>query len=74
MSVIPWVPIIVVIAILGTDSWVYADARGHAVHGDPVVFTAGSVRLDTPEVWAAVCLVLWVLCFPLYLASRHHPV
>jgi len=52
---------------------VYTDARVRAEQGDPVVFSVGSIKLDSPEVWAAACFVLWVFCFPLYLASRRHP-
>lgn len=73
MSLVALVPIIIVLLIISTDLWVYSDARAHAHQGDPVVFSAGSVQLDSPEIWAVVCLVLWVLGFPLYLASRNHP-
>lgn len=73
MSLIELVPIVVVLIIIGTDLWVYSDARTRAEHGDPVVYSVGSIHLDSPEVWTAVCLFLWVLCFPLYLASRNHP-
>jgi len=67
------VPILVVLVIVGTDVWLYTDARTRAGRGEPVVFSFGSIQLDSPEVWAVVCLVLWVFCFPLYLASRNHP-
>jgi hypothetical protein len=67
------VPIIAVLLILGTDIWVYTDARARADQGDPVVFSIGSIQVDSPEVWAVVCLLLWVFAFPLYLASRNHP-
>ncbi len=73
MSLVELVPIVVVLVILGADIWVYSDAKTHAEDGDPVIFSVGSIRLDSPEVWAVVCLVLSVLCFPLYFASRSHP-
>jgi len=73
MSLVELVPIIVVAVIIGTDLWAYTDARTRADRGDPVVYSVGSIRLDSPEVWAVVCLVLWVFCFPLYLASRNSP-
>jgi len=73
MSLVELVPIIVVLVIVGTDLWVYTDARTRADSRDPVVFSIGSIRLDSPQVWAVVCLVLWVFCFPLYLASRNSP-
>jgi hypothetical protein len=73
MSLDELVPIIVVLVILGTDLWVYTDARTRAERGDPVVCSIGSIRLDSPQVWAVVCLVLWVFCLPLYVASRNSP-
>jgi len=73
MSLVELVPIAVAIVIIGADVWVYTDAKAHAEHGDPVVFSVGSIQLDSPEIWAVVCLVLSVLCFPLYFASRNHP-
>jgi hypothetical protein len=73
MSLVELVPIIVVILVLGTDIWVYTDARARAEQGDPVVFSVGSMQLDSPEVWAVVCLLLWVFAFPIYLSSRNHP-
>jgi hypothetical protein len=66
-------PIIVLLVIFGTDVWVYRDALAHAQQGDPVVFSVGSIRLDSPEMWAVVCLFLWVIGFPLYLGSRNSP-
>ncbi len=73
MSLVELVPIVVVILVLGTDIWVYRDATTRTEQGDPVVFSIGSIQLDSPEVWAVVCFVLWVLAFPIYLASRNHP-
>ena len=73
MSLAELLPIVVVILVLGTDIWVYTDARTRAEQGDPVVFSIGSMRLDSPEVGAVVCLLLWVFAFPIYLASRNHP-
>ena len=73
MSLVELVPITVVIVILAAEVWVYTDAKAHAEHGVPVVFSVGSIQLDSPEIWAVVCLVLSVLCFPLYFASRNHP-
>ena len=70
MSLVELVPIIVVLVIIGTDLWVFNDAKARAKRGSPVDCSVGSIRLDSPQVWAAVCLFLWVLCFPLYLASR----
>jgi len=71
MSLVELVPIVVVFVIIGTGIWVYADAKARAGQGHPVVLSIGSIRLDSPEVWAVVCLLLWIICFPLYLASRN---
>ena len=73
MSLVEMVPIIVVLVIIGTDLWVYTDARTRAEHGHPVVLSVGSIQLDSPQVWTVVCLLLWIFCFPLYLATRNHP-
>ena len=63
-------PLVILAGLLLTVLWVYQDAARHAEADEPVVFWAGSVRLDTPSAWAAACLVLWVACFPLYLRAR----
>ena len=73
MSLVELVPIAVVIVILGADVWGYTDAKAHAERGVPVVFSVGSIQLDSPEIWAVACLVLSVVCCPLYFASRNHP-
>ncbi|MDQ1427637.1 MAG: hypothetical protein QOK39_1113 [Acidimicrobiaceae bacterium] len=73
MSLVELVPIIVVLALIGTDLWVYTDARERSDQGEPVAFSVGSIQLNSPRVWAVVCLFAWVLCFPLYLASRNRP-
>jgi hypothetical protein len=49
MSLVELVPIIVVLVIIGTDLWVYTDARTRADSGDPVVYSVGSIRLDSPN-------------------------
>jgi len=73
MSLVQLVPILAVLVIIGTDVWVYTDARTRAEQGNPVVLSVGSIQLDSPEVWAVACLVVWVFCFPLYLATRNPP-
>ncbi|HVV74772.1 MAG TPA: hypothetical protein VHC43_01970 [Mycobacteriales bacterium] len=52
------------------DSWVYSDAKQRLGAGRPVVFEAGSFVIDTPGAWAAGCLILWIVFFPLYLTNR----
>lgn len=64
------VPFLALLALLAMDRWVYVDAQAHAERGTPVIFRGGSLKVDTPAAWALVCLILWALFFPLYLASR----
>lgn len=65
------VPLLVLLALLPIDRWVYVDAQAHAERGNPVIFRNGNLKVDTPAAWALGCLILWVLFFPLYLANRH---
>ncbi len=65
MTVGELVPIVVITFIIATAIWVYTDARTRSEAGAPVVFSLGPAQLDSPEVWAVVCLIIWVLCFPL---------
>jgi hypothetical protein len=63
-------PLIVLLAILTIDLWVYADARKRRDNDRPVVAAIGSLRIDTPEAWLAGCLLLSIVFIPLYLAAR----
>ena len=63
-------PIVVLLAILAIDLWVYADARRSAAQGAPVVARIGSLAVETPETWFLGCLVLFIFFFPLYMMSR----
>jgi hypothetical protein len=63
-------PLIVLLAILAIDLWVYADARRWAAQGAPVVARIGSFAAETPETWFLGCLVLFIFFFPLYMVSR----
>jgi hypothetical protein len=71
LSVTALVPILVLLALLATDFWVYADAKAHSERGTPVVFSVGSLKMDTPASWFFGCLLLWILFFPLYITSRN---
>jgi hypothetical protein len=64
------VPLVVLLAILAIDLWVYADAKRWAAQGTPVVARIGSFTVETPETWFLGCLVLFILFFPLYMLSR----
>ena len=63
-------PVFVVLFLAGTSLWVYQDATALSERGTPVYFSAGSLELNKPAVWAAVCLCLWVFCMPLYITCR----
>lgn len=63
-------PILVLLLVVATDLWVYADAKAQRERGTPVVLSAGSLNVDTPVAWFVGCLLLWILFFPLYMASR----
>ena len=63
-------PLVVLAVFLAVDAWVYFDARAQAEHGTPVVFSLGAFVVDTPEMWFACCLILFVIFVPLYLAGR----
>lgn len=71
LSVTALVPILVLLALLATDLWVYADAKAHSERGTPVVFSVGSLKVDTPASWFFGCLLLWILFFPFYITSRN---
>lgn len=64
------VPIIVLLVLVVSALWVYADAASHAERGRPVFFAAGSVEISSPGVWAIGSLFLWVFFLPLYLTCR----
>lgn len=61
--------ILIMIAVLGTDAWVYVDARRRLSGRRPVVVSLGPLRVETPEAWFLGCLILWVVFFPLYLTA-----
>ncbi len=61
--------ILIMIAVLASDVWVYTDARGRSSSRRPVVISLGPLRVETPEAWFLGCLILWVVFFPLYLTA-----
>jgi hypothetical protein len=64
------VPIVVLLVVVAIGTWVYMDAKVQAEHGEPVVFTWGSLKVDTPAQWFVASLLVAVLFVPLYLAGR----
>jgi hypothetical protein len=62
--------LLVVGIVLATAAWVYRDAKASAGRGRPIVSSVGSLQLSTPMACFVACLLLWELCFPLYIDSR----
>ena len=62
--------LVLLVVVAALDLWVYLDARARQRRGREVSLTVGSLQIDRPEVWLALCLVLFVLFFPLYLVAR----
>lgn len=58
---------IVFLIVLGTSIWVYADAKNLGVHKGAL--GGGFVDAGAGQ-WAVVTLLLWIVGFPLYLATR----
>lgn len=65
-----WAPVVVVLAVVAVDLWVWTDARRWARAGTPVVLRVGSLRIATPESWFLACLVLLIFFLPIYLVAR----
>jgi hypothetical protein len=57
---------IILLIVIGTSIWVFADAKSLGVRKGLVkgVFDMG------PGEWAFACLLVWIICFPLYLSKR----
>lgn len=63
-------PLLFLAVVVVSDVWVWLDARRRQANGHDVVATLGPVSLDRPEHWVIVCLLLWLVAFPLYLVAR----
>jgi len=63
-------PLLVLLIVVATDLWVYADAKRCAAEGSPVLLRIGSFAIDTPVAWLVGCAVLWIFFFPMYFVSR----
>ncbi|KYK27715.1 MAG: hypothetical protein AYK23_05795 [Candidatus Proteinoplasmatales archaeon SG8-5] len=56
--------VIVGILVLITTIWVYVD-------GEKIAGPDGKVLHTSPLVWAICVFLIWIICFPWYLYSRH---
>lgn len=63
------VPVAVLLLVLGSDVWVFADARERLRRGERVSVAVGALRVETPAAWLLGCLVLYVIFMPLYLTA-----
>jgi cytochrome c oxidase assembly factor CtaG len=70
LSFVAALPVLVLLVVLATDLWVYADATANRERGTPVVFSFGNLKLGTPTAWFLACLLLWIVFFPAYIATR----
>jgi hypothetical protein len=64
------VPILVLLLVLASDLWVLADAKAHLERGTPVTFSTDFLTVETPVAWFVLCLLVWILFFPLYITLR----
>jgi hypothetical protein len=63
-------PLAVFLILFASAVWVYQDAQFQVRRGTPVYLSVGTFRVDTPAAWLFVCVVLWIIFFPLYVLAR----
>jgi hypothetical protein len=63
--------ILLLLVVIATDLWVYADAKALSERGTPVVLSTDFLHVDTPVVWFFACLLVWIAFFPLYVTRRN---
>ena len=63
-------PVLLIVAFVAIDLWVYVDAARHAETGRPVVVSIGRLEVRTAPAWFLGCLFLWIVFFPLYAIAR----
>lgn len=66
-------PVLIIVVLLASDLWLYADAKARYEQGTPVVFSTDMFVLETPTAWLLSCIVMWLVFFPLYLRLRRPP-
>lgn len=62
--------VVVLLAVVGSDLWVFLDAKRCTDEGAPVSLRIAGFVVNTPVAWFLGCLVLWIFFFPTYLVSR----
>ncbi|MGO4691616.1 hypothetical protein [Glaciibacter sp. 2TAF33] len=63
-------PLLVGLVLVAVVVWVLQDARSREREHRPVSVTVAGVMIEQPQVWAALCVLLFAVVFPLYLAAR----
>jgi hypothetical protein len=63
-------PLVLALAIVASDIWVFFDAKRCSQAGSPVFLRIGILSLETPLAWFVGCVLLWIFFFPMYLVSR----
>lgn len=65
-----WLPLILGALLIGVAGWVLRDARSREKEHRPVTVTVLGLTVESSSDWAALCLLLFALAFPLYLVAR----
>ncbi|HET7799242.1 MAG TPA: hypothetical protein VFL38_02400 [Humibacillus xanthopallidus] len=63
--------LVVVLIVVALSLWVLRDARTRRERDRPVVATMAGITIERPEMWAALCLLVFVFFVPLYLVARN---
>lgn len=63
-------PLLIAVAAVCVDAWVFIDARRWLRAGTPVECRLGTLHIATPIGWALACVVLFVVFVPIYLVAR----
>ena len=62
--------VFVLLVLVSFSLWVLHDARVRQANREPVVVTVLGVTISEPAIWAALCLVLFIVACPMYLVAR----
>lgn len=65
-----WLPLMLGALLIGVAGWVLRDARTREKEHRPVTVTVLGFTVESSTDWAALCLLLFALAFPLYLVAR----
>ena len=63
-------PLLPLLAVLVCSLWVLRDSQSRQQAHRPVVVMVLGHAIEEPETWTVLCLVLFVIAFPMYLVAR----